>query len=84
METEEGFCPGGQNHSIFFHSVLGTVASNYGQEPRKRKKISLPGGVMVSTGVLKVGIAIRGPVNRVIKLEPFLKRNDNNKFALAA
>ena len=31
---------------------------------------------MVSTGVLKVGIAIRGPVNRVIKLEPFLKRND--------
>lgn len=42
------------------------------------------GDAMVSTGVLKVGIAIRGPVNRVIKLEPFLKRNDKNNFALAA
>lgn len=28
---------------------------------------------MVSTGVLKIGIAIRGPVNRVIKPENFLK-----------
>lgn len=42
------------------------------------------GDAMVSTGVLKVGIAIRGSVNRVIKLEPFLKRNDKNNFALAA
>ena len=76
-----GFCPDGQNHSIFFHSVPCTVANNYGAGLRKRK---IPGGVMVSTGVLKVGIAIRGPVNRVIKLEPFLKRNDKNNFALAA
>ena len=79
-----GFCPKGQNHSIFFHSALCTVASNHGAGLRKRKKISLPGGAMVSTGVLKVGIAIRGPVNRVIKLEPFLKRNDKNNFVLAA
>ncbi len=39
---------------------------------------------MVSTGVLKVGIAIRRPVNCVIKPETFLKRNDNNKLAYAA
>ncbi len=39
---------------------------------------------MVSTGVLKVGIAIRSPVNCVIKPETFLKRNDNNKLAYAA
>ena len=84
METEEGFCPDGQNHSIFFHSVPCTAASSYGAGLRKRKKISLPGDAMVSTGVLKVGIAIRGPVNRVIKLEPFLKRNDKNNFVLAA
>ena len=84
METEEGFCPDGQNHAIFFHTVLCTAASSYGAGRCKQKKILLPGGVMVSTGVLKVGIAIRGPVNRVIKLEPFLKRNDKNNFALAA
>lgn len=42
------------------------------------------GDVKVSTGVLKIGIAIRGPVNRVIKPENFLKRNDNNKLAYAA
>ena len=42
------------------------------------------GDVMVSTGVLKVGIAIRSPVNCVIKPETFLKRNDNNKLAYAA
>ena len=82
VKTEVGFCS--CEHSIFFHSVPGTVASNYGQELHKRKKISLHGDAMVSTGVLKVGIAIRGPVNRVIKLEPFLKRNDKNNFALAA
>ena len=84
MVTEVGFCPVGQNHSIFFHSVLVQSCLQLYQELHKRKKISLHGDAMVSTGVLKVGIAIRGPVNRVIKLEPFLKRNDKNNFALAA
>ena len=42
------------------------------------------GDVMVSTGILKTGTAIRGPVNRVNKPENFLKRNDNNRELLAA
>lgn len=54
------------------------------QELQNGKEFHCRGGAMVSTGVLKVGIAIRGPVNRVIKLEPFLKRNDKNNFVLAA
>ena len=68
----------------FFTQPLAQLQAAMGAGFRKRKKISLRGDAMVSTGVLKVGIAIRGPVNRVIKLEPFLKRNDKNNFALAA
>ena len=56
----------------------------YSHFTEKARSFTIYGDAMVSTGVLKVGIAIRGPVNRVIKLEPFLKRNDKNNFALAA
>jgi len=68
----------------FFTQPLAQLRAAMGRGFVNEKRLHCRGDAMVSTGVLKVGIAIRGPVNRVIKLEPFLKRNDKNNFALAA
>ncbi len=69
---------------FFSFRSLAQSQATMGRELQSGKEFHCRGDAMVSTGVLKVGIAIRGPVNRVIKLEPFLKRNDKNNFVLAA
>lgn len=71
--NKESSCSGEQDHSIFFHSVPCTVASNYEAGLRKRKKISLLGGCNGFDGSLESRDSHPRTSDRVIKLEPFKK-----------